>query len=159
MSKVVYAKGKYVRRSPRKTRLVVDLVRGQNALNALDILKFTNKGSASDVTKVLASAIQNAVFNDDMNKADLVVVDAYVNEAPTFKRGMAVARGKYHQIKKRNCHIIIGVSEGVSKEEEVESKKSETKPKASKKESKADSKKKTLNKVKVKDNSKSKSTK
>lgn len=109
--KTVYAKTKYVKSSARKTRLVLDLVRGKDPLKALDILKFTNKAVAEDVSKVVNSAIHNAVHNNSWDKKKLVISEAFVNEAPTFKRGMAVARGRYHQILKRNCHITIGVQQ------------------------------------------------
>jgi len=169
MQKIVYAKHKYNNRSPRKVRLVVNLVRGKNALESLDILKFTNKGASKDVYKVLASAIRNAVFNNEMDETSLVVAEAYVNEAPTYKRGRAVSRGRYHQILKRNCHIIIGVSETVevSKSRVVKNAKKISKPsekkdnvkKDTKKNKKVAAKKETTKKVSSKgvNNSKSKS--
>lgn len=107
----VYAKTKYVKSTPRKTRLVLDLVRGKSVLDALDILEFTNKGAALDVAKVVKSAMSNAVTNQGWDKKNIVISEAFVDEAPTFKRGLAVARGRYHQILKRNCHITIGVQQ------------------------------------------------
>ena len=109
--KTVYAKTKYVKSSARKARLVLDLVRGKEVMNALDILKFTNKAAAEDVTKVVKSAMSNAVNNESWDKKKLVISEAFIDEAPTFKRGLAVARGRYHQILKRNCHITIGVQQ------------------------------------------------
>ncbi len=110
MSQIVYAKAKYVRSTARKTRLVIDEIRRKNALATSELLKFTTKRAAQLIRKVLDSAVANAVNNYGMAKKDLVIVEAYVNEAPTFKRGRAVSRGRYHQILKRNAHIIIGVS-------------------------------------------------
>ena len=98
MAEIVYAKSKYVRRSPRKVRLVVDMVRGMEVSKALDYLKFTNKAASLDVYKVVKSAMANATFNKEMDKKELVIVDAFVNEAPTYKRGKAVARGRYHRV-------------------------------------------------------------
>lgn len=88
----------------------MDEIRRKNALSTSELLKFTSKRAAQLIQKVLDSAIANAVNNYGMAKKDLVIVEAYVNEAPTFKRGRAVSRGRYHQILKRNSHIIIGVS-------------------------------------------------
>lgn len=107
----VYAKTKYVKSSPRKTRLVVDLVRGKSVTEALDILEYTNKGVAVDVQKVVKSAMSNAMNNLGWDKKKMVISEAFVDEAPTFKRGLAVARGRYHQILKRNSHITIGVQQ------------------------------------------------
>lgn len=107
----VYAKIKYIKTTPRKTRLVLDLVRGKLVLDALDILEFTNKGVANEVAKVVKSAMSNATNNKGWDKKNLVISEAFVNEAPTFKRGLAVARGRYHKILKRNSHIIVGVQQ------------------------------------------------
>jgi large subunit ribosomal protein L22 len=115
MNKTVYAKTKYVRSTPRKTRLVVDMIRGKNAVDAYNIVRFANKRAAELVAKTLKSAMANAEHNHGMDRNNLVVSQAFVNEAPTFKRGRAVSKGRYHQILKRNSHIIIGLSEKVVK--------------------------------------------
>lgn len=107
----VYAKTKYVKSTPRKTRLVLDLVRGKMVVDALDILEFTSKGSSLDVSKTVKSAMSNAINNKNWDKKKLIISEAFVDEAPTFKRGLAVARGRYHQILKRNSHITIGVQQ------------------------------------------------
>ena len=107
----VYAKTKYVKSTARKARLVLDLVRGKQVANAADILKFTNKSVAVDIAKALNSAVHNASVNKGWDKKKLIVSEAFIDEAPTFKRGLAVARGRYHQILKRNCHITIGVQQ------------------------------------------------
>lgn len=107
----VYSKSNYVRSSARKARLVVDMIRGEEALKTIDLLKFTNKNVAEDVSKAVSAAISNATNNKGWDKKKLVVTEAFVNEAPTFKKGRAVARGRYHRILKRNCHITIGVQE------------------------------------------------
>jgi large subunit ribosomal protein L22 len=107
---IVYAKIKYVDKTARKVRLVVDLIRGKKALESMDLVRFTNKAASIDVYKALKSAMANAVNNHGMNKDDLIVSRAFVDDAPVFKRGKAVSRGRYHKILKRNCHITIGVS-------------------------------------------------
>ncbi|KXK26185.1 MAG: 50S ribosomal protein L22 [candidate division WS6 bacterium OLB20] len=149
MSTIVYAKTKYVRRSARKIRLVADMIRGKNAQEALAMLQFVNKGAADEVTKTLASAMANAVHNNDMDKDTLVVSEVFINEAPTFRRGRAVSKGRYHKILKRNSHIIIGVSEPGAKKEDKKSVKAKAAP-AAKKETKATAKKKETDKTAVK---------
>ncbi|KKQ35906.1 MAG: 50S ribosomal protein L22 [candidate division WS6 bacterium GW2011_GWA2_37_6] len=109
--KIIYAKSKYIRTSAQKARLIINMVRGGNALYSVEMLNFVNKSAALPVRKTIESAIANAEFNHDMDKAKLVITEARVDEAPTFKRGRAVSKGRYHQILKRNCHIIIGVTE------------------------------------------------
>ena len=111
MQKIVYAKFNNSTMPAQKVRLVADLVRGKKALDAIDILTFTNKAAAHDVIKVLNSAIANAVHNENLDKKVLVISKLLVDNATTYKRGRAVGRGRYHQIFKRNCHITIGVSE------------------------------------------------
>lgn len=109
--KVVYARAKYIKGSAQKARLVIDLVRGKNALESMHKLDFINKRAAKPIKKTIKSAVANATHNFEMDKKRLKIVKAQVNEAPTFKRGRAGSRGRYKKILKRNCHIIIGVSE------------------------------------------------
>jgi len=112
MQKVVYAKFNKCGIPPYKVQLVANLIRGKKALAACDILKFTNKAAARDILKVVNSAIANAVNNEGMDKKDLMLVKVAVDNAPMFKRGRATARGRYHQLLKRNSNIIIGLSDG-----------------------------------------------
>lgn len=109
--KIVYAKAKYVKGSAQKARLVIDLVRGKNARESVNRLAFVRKRAAKLVSKVIESAIANAVNNFDMDDENLKIVEAQVNEAPIFKRGRAGSRGRYKKILKRNSHIIIGLQE------------------------------------------------
>jgi len=105
------AVAKFIRMSPRKVRLVVDLIRGKSAEEADQILKYTNRRAAAPVRKVLKSAVANAVNNHDLLEDELVVKAAYVDEGPTLKRILPRARGRADIIKKRTSHITIIVEE------------------------------------------------
>ncbi len=109
MENTVQAKSKYINITPRKARLVADMIRGERAEDAVVMLTYLNKKAALPVRKCLESAIANAENNNDMKKSELYILEARVDEAPTFKRGRAVSRGRYHRILKRNCHIVIKV--------------------------------------------------
>lgn len=111
MQKIVYAKHNNNNLSAQKVRLVAALIRGKKALEAADILRFTNKYAARDMLKVVNSAIANAENNNNMDKKELVIAEVLVDNATTYKRGKAVARGRYHQIFRRNCHITVGVTD------------------------------------------------
>lgn len=100
-----------VRISPRKVRLVVDLIRGKGLEEARAILKFTPRRGSAPVVKVLNSAAANAINNLDLIEDSLVVTAAYVDEGPAFKRVLPRARGQAHIIKKRTSHITIVVGE------------------------------------------------
>lgn len=105
------AVAKYIRISPRKVRLVVDLIRGKGIEEALAILKYAPQGASEPVHKVLKSAIANAEHNYDMIRDDLFVAECYVDEGPTLKRYLPRARGRADMIRKRTCHITIVVKE------------------------------------------------
>ncbi len=99
---------KYARISPRKVRLIADMIRGYPVQNALDVLKFTHNRAAGMVSKVLTSAVANA----DEGEADvdiLRVVEARVDAGPTIKRFHPKDRGRAHPIMKRTCHIVVSV--------------------------------------------------
>jgi large subunit ribosomal protein L22 len=107
------AEARYIRVSPQKARLVVDLIRGRKAGEALDILRGTNKRIAPAVEKVLRSAIANAQnrFTDvDVDK--LVVAEAYVNEGPRTKRVRPAPMGRAYRYQRRSAHIAVTVAEG-----------------------------------------------
>jgi len=106
---LVFAYGKYFRTSAQKARLVVDLIKGKNTIEALSILKFTNKRAVEYVKKVLDSAIANAVNNFQLDKKNLYIKIIQVDDAPIIKRGRSGSRGRYQPILKRNCHITIGL--------------------------------------------------
>ena len=101
---------RHARIAPRKARLVVDLIRGMKADEALDVLRFTPKRGAGFVLKVLKSAMANA----DEKEADLdrlYVTEARVDEGPRMKRVMQKDRGRAHMIVKQMSHIRIVVDE------------------------------------------------
>ena len=106
-----YAIAKGVRIAPRKARLVIDLIRGKSVAEAVKILKNINKEAARLSRKVLVSAVANAENNLGLNKADLVVKEAVVNEGQTMKRMRFGSRGHVDPIKKRTSHIRIVVSD------------------------------------------------
>lgn len=103
------AKG--VRITPRKTRLVIDLIRGKSVVEADEILNNMNRTASRAVSKVLTSAVANAENNLGLNKDNLYVKEAYVNEGRTMKRFKAGSRGHADPIMKRSSHITIVVSE------------------------------------------------
>ena len=92
----VRARAKWVHTSPRKARLVADLIRGRSVPEARTVLAFSQRAAARDVEKVLSSAVANAESRPDLlwNGDDLLVAAAYVDEGPTLKRWRARARGR-----------------------------------------------------------------
>lgn len=105
----VKATAKFIHMSPRKTRLVVDLVRGLPIEDARRQLMFSKKAAAKPVLKTLNSAIANARNNFDIDTEKLFVSLASVNEGPTIKRFAPRARGTAATIRYRMSHITIGV--------------------------------------------------
>lgn len=101
---------RFARLSPRKARLVVDLIRGRDAAAALNILKFTPKAAARVIEKVLKSAIANAVDREIGDPDELRVSRAYVDGGPIMKRFSARSMGRANPIKKRTSHITLVVS-------------------------------------------------
>jgi large subunit ribosomal protein L22 len=109
----VRARAKWVHTSPRKARLVADLIRGRSVPEARTILAFSQRAAARDVEKVLSSAVANAESRPDLlwNGDDLLVAAAYVDEGPTLKRWRARARGRVARIRKRTCHITVELAQ------------------------------------------------
>ncbi len=101
---------RYVRVSPRKARIVVDLVRGKSVVRAREILQFTNRAAAENVLKTLNSAVANAESQHQVRAEQLVVKTAYVDEGPTMKRIRPRAKGSASRIRKRSSHITIIVA-------------------------------------------------
>lgn len=98
---------RHVRISPRKARLVVDMVRGRGVEEALGALEFTPKKGAKLVAKTLRSAVANAENNLSLDVDRLFVKSAEVSEGPTGKRFMPRAQGRTTPIRKRTSHITI----------------------------------------------------
>ncbi len=97
--------------SAQKTRLVIDLVRGKPAVEALTTLKFTNKVAARHVGKLLASAVANAEENFGVSRDDLVVYKITADEAPTRKWRRFGARGRFKPLLRRFSHITVVLRE------------------------------------------------
>ena len=111
------AEARYIRISAQKARLVVDLIRGRNAGEALTILRGTNKRIAPAVEKVLRSAIANAENqSSDVDVDQLVVAEAYVNEGPRMKRIRPAPMGRAYRYQRKMAHIAVTVSDGAEGE-------------------------------------------
>jgi large subunit ribosomal protein L22 len=100
-----------VRVSPRKARLVVDLVRGRDVNEALGILKFTPNKAAVDLAKTIRSAQASAENNYDMDPDDLFIKEIFADDGPTYKRWKPRARGRVNQKLTRTCHMTVVVAE------------------------------------------------
>jgi len=107
----VEAKLNYTRMSPRKVRLVADLVRGKHVLEAENILEFTVRRPAEPVLKLLRSAIANAEHNHSLKKENLYISEIRVDGGPTIKRFRPRARGAAFPINKRTSHVFIKLEE------------------------------------------------
>ena len=102
---------KYARISPRKVKIVADLIRGKDIDEALAIVKFTPKASSTIIEKLLKSAIANAENNHDMKHENLYISEIYANQGPTLKRIRPAAKGSAVRIRKRTSHITIVLME------------------------------------------------
>jgi large subunit ribosomal protein L22 len=102
-----------------KARRVVDLIRGMQAGDAQDVLRFAPQAASEPVGKVLASAIANATNNHGMDARDLVVAQAFVDEGPTLKRIRPRAQGRAFRVGKRTSHITVILSDGTVVEQPV----------------------------------------
>jgi len=119
----VKAKTKYLRISPRKVRLVVDVVRGLPVTEALERLAVLNKRAVRPVVKLINSAIANAENNFELKKEDLFIKFFAVDEGPTLKRWRARAFGRAAMIRKRTSHLNLVLSDGKEEvKKEVKSK-------------------------------------
>ena len=104
-----YASARYVRITPMKARRVVDMVRGLQVDEALTLLQFAPQAASETVYKVLESAVANAETTEGLNRADLVLSVAMVDEGPTMKRWRPRAQGRATRINKRTSHITLAV--------------------------------------------------
>ena len=102
---------RYARISPRKVKIVLDLIRNKPANVAMGILNNTPKAASEYLTKLLASAIANAENNNGMKAGNLYVEECYANQAPTMKRIKPRAQGRAYRILKRTSHITVVLNE------------------------------------------------
>lgn len=101
------AVAKYIRISPFKVRIVLDIIRGRSYDEAVAILKNTPKAASEILLKVVNSAAANAEHNMNLNKSDLFVAEAFAGQGPILKRIQPVSKGRAHRINKRTSHITI----------------------------------------------------
>lgn len=107
------ALNRFIGSSPRKMRLVIDLIRGESVDKALEILHFSSKHSSMDAERTLRSAVSNLINSDEATRVeptDLFVKEAYVNVGPTLKRMLPAPQGRAYRIRKRSCHLTIVVA-------------------------------------------------
>ncbi len=121
------AEARYIRTSPQKARLVVDLIRGQKAGDAINILRTTNKRIAPSVEKVLRSAIANAENrSSDVDVDKLFVTECYVNEGPRMKRVRPAPMGRAYRYQRRMAHIVVMVGDGSTADHAVRNSRAKT---------------------------------
>ncbi len=104
---------RYIGSSPRKMRLIVDLVRGLSVDKAMEILHFSTKHASRDAEKVLRSAVSNLINLDDSTRVEpeeLFIKEVYVNAGPMLKRIQPAPMGRAFRIRKRSCHLTIVVA-------------------------------------------------
>ncbi len=107
------ARARYLRGSARKMRQVIDLIRGRNVEEALNILRFTHKKDALILEKIIRSAVANAqnVYGDKIHDPnELSIIEAHCGDGPIAKRIRARAMGRAFRIRKRTCHVKIVVA-------------------------------------------------
>jgi large subunit ribosomal protein L22 len=107
----VKAKLKHLKISPRKARLVVDIVRGMEVEKALDQLKFVNKKATKPIEKLIKSCISNAEHNFELEKNNLFIKEIKIDEGPTLHRWMPRAFGRATPIRKRTSHVNLVLAE------------------------------------------------
>ena len=111
------AHARYIRISSRKAGIVLDLIRGKDVDQALAILMYTPKAASPVISKVLSSAIANAVNNQEMDRSTLYVAECYANPGPTLKRYVARSRGSASPMLRRTCHISVVLNSKQAKED------------------------------------------
>lgn len=105
------AKLNYARISPRKVKIVIDMIRNKRIPEALAILRYTPKAASPIVEKLIKSAVANAENNYNMSVDKLYISEIYANQGPTMKRVMPRARGRAYRIRKRTSHITVVLKE------------------------------------------------
>lgn len=101
------AVARYIRITPSKVRIILDLIRGKDYREAESILEFNASPAGKTVLSVLKSAGANAENNLGLNKSDLFVAETFADGGPTLKRHQPVSKGRAHSILKRTCHITV----------------------------------------------------
>lgn len=106
----VVATSKYIRISPSKVDLIIKQIRGKTYKEALQILKYLPQKAGAIVWQTLYSAVSNATNNFDLEKENLIISEAYVNQGPILKRMRPRAKGRAFKIQKKMTHLTIKVS-------------------------------------------------
>lgn len=104
---------RYIGSSPRKMRLLVDLIRGMSVDKAIEVLHFSPKHASKDAEKAVRSAFSNLLNIDDSTRhdpADVYVKEAFVNQGPTLKRISPAPMGRAYRVRKRSCHLTVVVA-------------------------------------------------
>lgn len=107
----IHAQLRFLPLSAQKVRLVIDMVRGKDAVDALDTLRFVQKRAALPVRKLLASAVSNAEENFGISRDDLYVAKIFADEAPTRRWRRFGARGRFKPILRRTSHVTVVLRE------------------------------------------------
>jgi large subunit ribosomal protein L22 len=106
------ATARFIRMSPQKARLVIDLIRGMNVNQALMTLKFTNKRATEEIEKVVKSAVANATQKSENIDVDTLFIEkAFINEGPRLKRIRPAPMGRAYRYQRRTAHITIELGE------------------------------------------------
>jgi large subunit ribosomal protein L22 len=106
---LVRASARYLRVAPRKARVIADQVRGLSVPEAQELLAFSPRGAAPDISKLIASAAANAENNHELIADDMEIAEIRVDEGPTMKRWRARARGRATRIDKRTSHVSVAL--------------------------------------------------
>ncbi|MGD8305519.1 MAG: 50S ribosomal protein L22 [Ignavibacteria bacterium] len=104
---------RFISSTPRKMRLLVDLIRGMSVDKAIEVLHFSTQHASKDAEKVLRSAVANLMNQDDSTRVEpeeLYVKEAFVNGGPTLKRIQPAPMGRAFRVRKRSCHLTIIVA-------------------------------------------------
>ena len=111
VKETVSATSKYIRISPTKVDVIISKIRGKSYKEALQILKYLPQKSGAIVWQTLYSAVSNATNNFDLEKENLIITEAYVNQGPILKRVRPRAQGCAFAIQKKMSHVTIKVAE------------------------------------------------
>ena len=111
VKETVSATSKYIRISPTKVNVIISKIRGKSYKEALQILKYLPQKSGAIVWQTLYSAVSNATNNFDLEKENLIITEAYVNQGPILKRVRPRAQGRAFAIQKKMSHVTIKVAE------------------------------------------------